>query len=102
VSIPTSFHLVNRTYIVEELSSEVASDCNMVGDCNREKARVRVQLDGSSDDNSEHTFYHELAHALLWATTKPKLSSDEAFVDSLGALLHQYMQTKKGTLKAAK
>lgn len=96
MSIPTSFQLVNRKYTVEVLPKEVAEDLGRHGDCNRSKAVIRVELD--YPDNSEHTFYHELAHALLYATTKPKLSEKEDFVDSLGAVIHQFMKTKKGKL----
>jgi hypothetical protein len=70
------------------------------GDCCKEKAQIRLFLDErASEDLTTHTFFHELVHALLYATTKPELSSDEEFVDSLGAVLHQYEQTKKGSLR---
>ena len=91
--IPKKFTLVNCTYKVESLPDELESD--RLGDCNRTQARVRLAK-GLPRQSKEHTFYHELAHALLDASTKPKLSKNEDFVDSLGALLHQYMQTQKG------
>jgi Zn-dependent peptidase ImmA (M78 family) len=70
------------------------------GDCCKEKAKIRVHLDSENPEEMvEHTFFHELVHALLYATTRPKLSDDEKFVDSLGAALHQYEQTKKGNLR---
>ena len=96
MSIPTSFQLVNRKYRVEELDKGLAEELKLHGDCNRSEGRIRIELD--NPQNSEHTFYHELAHALLYATTKPKLSDKEDFVDSLGAAIHQFMQTKKGKL----
>lgn len=68
------------------------------GDCDKELGLVRLAK-GKDRDHVEHTFYHELAHALLWASTKPKLSDNEEFVDSLGALLHQFMQTQSGEYK---
>lgn len=95
--IPKSFQLVNRTYRVEKMGDDVAEAGERHGDCNRAKALIRINFD--SPENSEHTFYHELAHALLYATTKPKLSDNESFVDSLGAAIHQYMLTRKGELK---
>lgn len=94
--IPTSFKLVNRTYKVKKLGKELAE--KKYGDCDKEKALIRV-YPGSTKENTEHTFYHELVHALLWATTKPKLSDNEDFVDSLAAMIHQYEQTKKGEFK---
>lgn len=95
--IPKSFQLINRLYRVEKMSDEISQAGRIHGDCDRAKALIRVNLD--SPENSEATFYHELSHALLYATTKPKLSDNEEFVDSLGAALHQYMQTRKGEVR---
>jgi hypothetical protein len=91
--IPKRFQLVNRTYTVKSMPAEIAEKKH--GDVDREMGLVRLAKD-KAQQSTEHTFYHELAHALLWASTKPKLSDNEKFVDSLGALLHQYEQTKKG------
>lgn len=93
--IPKSFKLVNRTYKVEKMGRELAQDLGRYGDTSRGKAVIRLD-ETEPKENVEHTFYHELAHALLWASTKPKLSKKEDFVDSLGAALHQFMQTQKG------
>ena len=95
--IPKSFTLVNRTYRVEKMHKDVADAGEQHGDIDRTTAKVRIKFD--NPDNAEHTFYHELAHAIFWNSTKPKLSKDENLVDSVGALLHQFMQTRKGELK---
>ena len=96
--IPKSFTLINRAYSVGSYVKGHADELKRNGDCDKETAKIR--LDNSVDKEClEHTFYHELVHALLWASTKPKLSTNEDFVDSLGALLHQYEQTKKGEYK---
>lgn len=95
--IPKRFTLVNREYRVQKMAKDVAEAGEQFGDCDRAQGLIRVKFDNQK--NAEHTFYHELVHALLWTTTKPKLSKNEAFVDSLGAALHQYMQTRKGTLE---
>ena len=94
--IPKSFSLVNRSYKTAAMPEEIAEKHH--GDCDRSQAVIRLAA-GKSLENTQHTFFHELAHALLWASTKPKLSENEDFVDSLGALLHQYEQTKKGEYK---
>lgn len=94
--IPKKFTLVNRTYTVQDMPAEIAE--SRLGDCNSIEARIRLAK-GQPPECLEHTFYHELAHALLDASTKPKLSKKEGFVDSLGALLHQFMQTQKGEFK---
>ena len=97
--IPKSFKLVNRSYKVKTLPKELADELRRYGDSNRGGAIIRLDT-REPKENLEHTFYHELAHALLWTTTKPKLSRNEDFVDSLGAALHQYMTTRKGDFNA--
>lgn len=99
--IPTSFTLVNRRYEVEELSESLADDLGRHGDFCREDGVIRVEMVDVIDAR-EHTFFHELVHALLEASSRPSLSKKEAFVDSLAAVLHQYMQTKKGRLSPKK
>jgi hypothetical protein len=96
--IPKSFTLVNRTWLVEELEKDVAEAGDRHGDCDKESALIRVEYN-KNPEFREHTFYHELVHALLEASSRPSLSKKEAFVDSLAAALHQYMKTKKGKLE---
>lgn len=96
--IPKSFKLINRTYRVTEYPKGLADELKRLGDCDRNSACIRLDT-REGEENLEHTFYHELAHALLYVTTKPKLSENEDFVDSLGAALHQFMQTQRGEFK---
>lgn len=96
--IPTSFKLVNRTVKVKKLGKSLADDLGRDGDYSRSEGLIRVCFNGP-DDHNIHTYFHELAHALLEASPKPDLSKDEEFVDCLGALLHQYEQTKRGELE---
>jgi hypothetical protein len=96
--IPKSFKLVNRTFTVAKLADSVASAGAMHGDFNLRKGRLRIGVT-SNGEYDEHTYYHELVHALLESSSKPSLSKKEGFVDSLAGVLHQYMQTKKGEFK---
>ena len=96
--IPKSFTLVNRTYQVKPYPAGLAAELKRTGDCDKDTAQIRIDT-SNCQDLQDHTFYHELVHAMLYASTKPKLSTNEDFVDSLGALLHQFMQTKKGQLQ---
>lgn len=93
--IPKRFVLVNREWSVNKLHKDVSDEGDKHGDACRSQARIRVAFDGAE----EATFYHELAHALLWVTTKPKLSNNEDFVESLGSAIHQFMLTRQGRLK---
>lgn len=95
MKIPATFQLVNTTWTVEKMSQEVAEAGNRHGDCDRTRTTIRIHV--SSESNKEDTFCHELAHALLYFTTKPKLSEDERFVQSLGEVLHQYLNSAGGT-----
>lgn len=98
--IPTSFKLINRSWSVVEMPQETADTANIHGCCARDQARIAIHIDeGLPEESVDHTYLHELVHALLYATTKPKLSDNEEFVDSLAAALHQYEQTKKGNLR---
>lgn len=93
--IPKSFKIVNRRYSVKAYDKGYAAELNRYGDCDRGAALIRLDTKQPTE-NLQHSFYHELAHALLYASTKPKLSNNEEFVDSLGALIHQFMQTRSG------
>ena len=46
------------------------------------------------EDTKEHTFYHELTHAILMTLNHP-LQYNEQFVDSFSMLLYQFEKTKK-------
>ena len=85
-------------FSVERMDDSIAKAGEMNGDFNIKQARLRIQATGSPEYD-EHTYYHELVHALLESSSKPSLSKKEAFVDSLAGVLHQYMQTKKGEFK---
>lgn len=47
------------------------------------------------DDRKDHTFYHELVHAILDSIHERELSSNEKFVDNFATLLHQFTKTAK-------
>jgi len=100
--IPKSFTLINRTYDVVAFTPNMGDVAEAHGAMSREKALVWLNTeDSSSAESLAHTFFHELAHALLEAASRDKLSDNEELVDQLGALLHQYMQTKKGKFEKA-
>jgi len=53
---------------------------------------------GLNREYTWHVFLHELFHALFEATGHDKLSEDETLVDGMGGALHQFLESKKGTL----
>lgn len=46
-----------------------------------------------SEDVKNHTFYHELTHAILYVMEHP-LAEDEEFVTKFSDLLYQFKKTK--------
>lgn len=95
--IPKKFKIVNRTYKVKPMSKEVVEGSKLLGDTCFKDALIRLDMD-QPEECLEHTFLHELVHALLQVSTRPKLTHDEKLVDSIAGALHQYLQTKKGQL----
>jgi hypothetical protein len=105
VRIPKIFSLMNRDYIVSKATDDEQDDMDrgadhglaLLGFCDYEASRI-VLGRHRTREALEHTYFHELAHSLLEAIGRPKLSRDEALVDALGAALHQYEKTKAGSL----
>jgi len=62
-----------------------------MGKCDPEKQIISIRMD-MNKQTTEQTFYHELVHAIMF--TMGRLNHDEEFVDTFGALLHQYQITK--------
>lgn len=46
-------------------------------------------------DSQKQTLCHEVVHVMLDTIGRNELSEDEVFVQSLGCLLHQFIETKK-------
>lgn len=93
--IPKTFQTRNRKVSVRKMSKSLSDELKRHGDWDDATAIIRLAPQ-DSDEMLQSTFFHELAHCLLEGTTKPELSENEKFVDSLGAMFHQYMQTRKG------
>jgi hypothetical protein len=112
VRIPKSFQLVNRTWKVKLVGSKELekvikdeSDAQEVpaamrwGVCDIVTATIYLNSDLHADkprEMLEHTFCHELMHAILFANGQIVDHHDEALVDRFGGFLHQIFQTQKG------
>jgi len=103
IRVPKSFKLYGFTYKVKlvKVSKKRAKESPWVGRINHDTQEVELLLPpaGYSKATIEQTFYHELAHAILFhlsELTKGKpLHRREDFVNRIGLLLHQYMNTKR-------
>jgi Zn-dependent peptidase ImmA (M78 family) len=80
------------------MTEEEAEALDAYGLCNFEGAEVLLNAK-QNREHLVHTYYHELAHALLKSIGRDKLARDEALVDALGGALHHYIKTANGTLR---
>ena len=92
--IPKRFDLINRTYTVAPFRDS-NSKSELQGYCNTSECVILIDTD-VGQEQQEHVFFHELLHAWFDAAGKPDLSKDEALVDLMGSVIHQYMQTHEG------
>lgn len=97
-----SFKLMGHKFTVKYVKRIETSDgSHPYGIYYPEKNLIEIATH-SNDDNQkfpqdfiDHTFYHELSHALMLLVNKPVLFHDEDFIDLLGGLLAQFQGTKK-------
>lgn len=87
VRIPKRFHLHGYTVNVEVLAGKDWPDPDAHGLYEPDLQRIRLRKAGT--ELLQHTFLHELTHAVLTAMGRRKLNEDEEFVDAFSALLHQ-------------
>lgn len=62
-----------------------------VFDSNKKEIQIKIS---SKEDVKQHTFYHELTHAILYVM-EHELAEDEDFVNKFSDLLYQFEKTKK-------
>lgn len=87
VKVPSEFMLAGIKWRVEDIN-HLAN----LGECERDTATIKLRA-GLSPQIRAQTFYHELMHAVLYATGLEDHSEKE--VDLIGALLHQFELTRK-------
>jgi hypothetical protein len=93
--IPRHFSLLNHTITVRVLSKSEwpAKYIDAVGVWDNNKNEILLLKQPRT--LLRHTFWHEATHALLDMMGQSKLSTNEAFVDSLGGLLAQLMDSSE-------
>lgn len=111
--IPREFKLVNKSWKVRIVTTKQLqrhcdthwnADCDpgerleaksLKGLCEPSIGRIFLNKDAhKTEEDLLHTYFHELYHALLFGDGQS--GHNEEVVDRMGALLHQYMTTKRG------
>jgi len=82
-----SFKLGAVTWNVN-FNDDRTSSQDALGLCSYVEASIYVAV-------QKQTMYHEVIHAMLDAIGYNELGEDEKFVNSMGTLLHQFIETKK-------
>jgi hypothetical protein len=96
--IPREFQLVDVSYQVRPMSHDLAESMEILGRCNQDGVIELFLKEGMDLDIIRRTYFHELAHALLFAIGEDELGRNEQFIERLGKVLHQYFQTEDGEL----
>lgn len=98
LNLPKQFQLVASTYKVnvDNQANDWNDSMGMFSDNMKEiKLATQVGYDILPSDSILDTYYHELAHALVYNTKKTDYYKDEEFIDLLGRFLRQYLESIK-------
>jgi hypothetical protein len=94
VCIPKKFKIANYTWrVVYDSTMEDNIGETRYGD------HVIAILPGLDPELEYHTFLHELVHVAFGELGWKRLNDDEAKVDALAGILHQYLDSKRGALE---
>jgi hypothetical protein len=85
--LPKSFSLVGGKWTVK-----MVKDMTDLGRCDPAVFTIYIK-EGLNPLYAEQVFYHELTHAVLFSMGRN--DHDEVFVDSFGALLHQFTRSQR-------
>ncbi len=85
--IPQSFMLLGRSIRVTLIKPCDWKMPDAIGCYDSHLGQISILK--TNPDLEEHTFFHELMHAVLTAMGRDKLNQDEAFVDMSSGLLMQ-------------
>jgi hypothetical protein len=94
MKIPKSFALHGTTYEVSCVSEKNwEGEADELGYLLPQLGKVAIKA--GDQQIMEHTYCHELVHAILTHMGEDKLNRNEKFVDMFGGLLHQAMTSAK-------
>lgn len=93
--IPTSFCVICYTVHVKRIPANewTHSDDNCVGYFDTSNSTIYLK-ERATEELTRQIFWHEVVHTALFAINHP-LYTDETFVDNMGALLTQIMETAR-------
>ena len=96
--IPKTFEILGHQVTVR-FDKEYSEDAECHGSFSIGRSAIRLQPEDSTWTRKmvEHTFVHEMTHALLEIIGESKLSKNEKFVDLFAGALHQAINTMKGS-----
>lgn len=96
MEIPSKFRLFGTTIKVI-YADKILEETGALGDFNLSSATIRLRRPSKDvpKDMVEHTFCHELVHAMFQMMGREELGKDEELADTLGGLLHQFLVAGK-------
>ena len=97
ITIPTEFELGGRSWSVELVDTIPGETNTTYGLCDSHEATIFIKA-GMSNDATQHTFYHELSHAICFTLGWKALNKNEEKIDALGGVFYQFLKKKKGRL----
>lgn len=89
--IPKTFQLGGRTWRVKR--GVKGRNSKEYGRCSSSRCVIEITTKNKTEESEEHTFYHELAHAIGYTMAWKTLIKDEDTVDAVGGLLRQFITT---------
>jgi len=89
--IPKTFQLGGRTWRVKRRVT--GRPKKEYGRTSGNRCVIELTVKNKTEESEEHTFYHELAHAIGFTMGWKRLIKDEEKVDAIGGLLRQFITT---------
>ncbi len=97
--VPKTFELLGSTWKVKKTKDLAHNGIRSLGVCHSDKRLI--ELDESifdDEDELQHTWEHELTHAIWDTAALHEMSMDEERVDLVAGLRHQLNKSAKGRL----
>jgi hypothetical protein len=100
INIPVGFQLGGRNWTVRYVApehmrsrSKADADEHVLGMCITWDAEILI-VQGLTAETTQHTFFHELCHAICETLGWDKMSQNEGKMDALGGMFLQFMKTQ--------